>query len=565
MIRIVPFGASAGFSDEPRVGMAYYTQGFTQSLLGAATLYSILNKRDSGTVVGMGNIKYFANANGVIYAQDDSGNVLKETTPGAYDFSIVRSPGGNGAGLLGDQYKRLFYATPTELGMYDGVTWTDNYQGLSSTGPHPMDTYEDLVLIANGQNVACLFSDNSFNSSAFTLPSGMTVNAIKSGPTGILIGANFGYQGALILWDGNSIRSKTPWKWTNGKILAIEKYGENWIVKTQREVLITNGYTIKRLFGPFDDPLSFRSYDNSENRPQQMALVNDTLVFVLSTVGIATYHFGRMKPGIYLYHLSTRAWDYIPLATGNMISADINSLFVDVNFNNRILIGYSDVSLAKNYIAALTNTPPTRAVYVSETIGVGRLHYQRVFFGPTDKVPEAVVLNLGLLNSITDTATTTFNVALKIYNFKRQLWGRSLTNASITGNNKLQVDGTSSVNYKAQVGDEVTVLEGLNAGQIAHIASIANQGTNTETWTLDTTLPNQTENVVNLNVQPYTLVEKKIFTNLASLKNIFFSLNQSITGKQFLAKLVIDNIGTNLQLELQTSYFVFDDRGYDQT
>jgi hypothetical protein len=272
-----------------------------------------------------------------------------------------------------------------------------------------------------------------------------------------------------------------------------------------------------------------------------------------------------MKPGIYLYHLSSHSWDYIPIGTGNTINPAINSIFADINFNNRILIGYRDPTLGVNYIAALVNTPATRAVYVSEVLGIGRPHYQRVFFGPTDKSAEAVVLNLGVLNSITDPATETFNVALKIYDFKRQLWGKSQTNASITGDNKLQVDGSSSSNYKAQAGDEVTVLDGLNAGQIAHISSIANPGTNTETWTLDTTFPNQTENAIHLNVQPFKLVEKKVFTSLSQLKRIFFSIKDSNRASQFLLKFVIDGLGTNLQLEMQTSYFIFDDLGYDQT
>jgi hypothetical protein len=566
-IRTIPFGAPAGFSDQPRPGTSYYTQGLTQSLLGSATLYSILNKIDSGTVVGMGNIKYFTKGpGGALFAQDDAGHILKEQTPGAYDFAIVRSPGGNGSGLMGDQYGNLLYANGSsnnQIGKYDGATWTDAYQSVTS-GQHAMDTYEDLRIICNAQNIAVVFSDDSFNSAAFSLPSQFTTVVAKSGPTGILIGANFGYQGALILWDGNSVRAKTPWKWTKGQILSIEKFGANWIVKTQREVLLTNGYTVTQLFGVFDDPLSFKSYDNANILPQQMIVINDTLVFAITAhSGGLSYEFGRMKPGIYLYHLSSHAWDYIPLATGNMLSVFINSVFSDVNFNNRILIGYRDAVLGKNYIAALTNSPPTQAMCVSEVLGVGRLHYQRIFFGPTEKIAEAVVLNLGILNSITDPATETFNVALKIYNFKRQLWGKSSTNASLSNHATLQVDGTSSANSKAQVGDEVTILEGVNAGKIAHIIAIANPGASNETWTLDTALPNQTESNINMNVQPFTFIEKKTFTNLSQLKNIFFDLKQKSKGKQFLLKYVIDNIGTNLQLEAQTSYFVFDDLGYD--
>jgi hypothetical protein len=398
---------------------------------------------------------------------------------------------------LGDQFGNLLYAngsTNTQIGKYDGTTWTDAFVTISS-GQHSMDTYEDLRLIANGTEIAVIDSADALNSAAFTLPSNMTIVALKSGPTGVLIGANFGYQGALILWDASALRAKTPWKWTNGQILAIEKYGENWIVKTKREVLVTNGYTVRRLFGVFDDPLSFKSYDNTNVLPQQMIIINDTLIFSITSQSSGqSYEYGKMKPGIYLYSLSRHAWNYIPVATGNMIGLDIGSLFADINFNNRILIGYKDRQTGKKYIAQLSNTPPIRATYVSEVLGTGRPHYQRIFLGPTDKTAEALVLNLSPLNSITDTAALTFSVALKIYNFTRQLWGKSVTNAALGSSHKdqLQVDGTSSSNFDAHVGDEVTILDGANAGQVAHITTIANDSASNETWTLDSASKRET-------------------------------------------------------------------------
>jgi hypothetical protein len=562
-LRILPFGAFEGFSDLAVAGTHYYSQGFTPSLFGMGTMYSIVNKANSGVITGMGNIKNYALANGAMYAQDDNGNILKETTPGAYDFAIARSPGGNGAGLLGDQKGRLIYAQNAAIGKYDG-SWSDSWQSVNS-GVHPMDTYEDLIVIGNMSSVAVIFSDDSFNGAALSLPSGMTVTAVKSGPTGILIGANFGYQGAIILWDGNALRAKTPWKWFKGQILSIEKYGEVWIVKTQRGVFETNGYTVKQIFGVFDDPLSFKGYDNSLVLPQQMTVVNDIIIFSITSVnGGPTYEFGKMKPGIYLYSLSRHAWNYIPVGTGSTISLNIFSVFTDINYNNRILIGYRDVKAGVNYIATLINTPPTRATFVSEVIGIGRPHYQRVFFGPTDKTAEACVLNLQPLNSMIDPATLTFNVALKVYNFKRQLWGKAITNNSVSPNNIIRVDGTSSANYDAQIGDEVTILQGTNAGQVAHITAIANDGASNEAWTLDTTLTGQTENNIYVQVQPYVLVKKQTFTGLTSLKNIFWSIN-SVKGKQFLAKFVLDGMGSNLAVELMTSYFVFNDIGYDQT
>jgi hypothetical protein len=187
-----------------------------------------------------------------------------------------------------------------------------------------------------------------------------------------------------------------------------------------------------------------------------------------------------------------------------------------------------------------------------------------VYFGPTDKTVEAVILNLGVLNSITEFPTISFNVALKIYNFKRPLWGHIVTSQTSSANNQVIVDATGTNAYDAQVGDEVTILEGNNAGFIAHITTITNDGASNETWTLDTAAANHTANGLAVQVQPFVLVKKQIFTSLAELKNIFFSVN-SIKGKQFLIKVVFDGIATNLALELLTSYWVFNDLGYTQT
>ena len=562
-LRVVPFGAYEGFSDLPIVGTHFYSQGFVPSLFGMTTQYSMLNQASSSGTSGLGSIQHTAVINGFLYLQDDSGQIWKETSRGNYIFTRVRNPGGNGAGMMADQYGNLFYAcgsTNNQLGKYDGSTWNDTFQTLTST-QHPMTWYEDLMLVADGYNVDCLFSSGSWSNTAFTLPSQMTITAIKSGPNGILIGANLGNQGYVILWDGNALRSKTPWKPVQGQVLAIDTYGPNWIVKTQRQVVITNGITISEVFGVFDDPLSFNNYDNGNVLPQQMALVNNTLLFSITTTTNNVAQYGKMKPGLYMYLLGHKAWAYIPVPSGATFNLFMNTLLVDPS-NNRIVVTYSTGGV--NYVANLVAQPPAQAQFVSEIVGHGRIKYQRIYFGPTDKTVEAVVLNLGILNSLTQSPTISFNASLKIYNFKRMLWGHAVTSAQLTNHNQVQIDATISGTFDAQVGDEVTVLEGNNAGGIAHITAITNDGASNETWTLDTGFANATANGVNLQVQPFTLVARQTFTSLAQLKNVFFSVN-SIKGKQFLIKVVFDGIQSGLGIELLTSYWVMNDLGYTQT
>jgi hypothetical protein len=562
-LRIVPFGAFDGFSDQPIVGTDFYSQGFIPSLFGVSTMYSMIPGQSSASIPGLGSVQHMVIWNGYLVVQDDSGKIWKETTRGAYDFVNVRSPGGNGAGLMADQYGNLYYAcgtTNNQLGVYDGTTWNDTFQSLSPT-QHPMTWYEDLILVADSYNVDCLFSDSSWSNDAFSLPSEMTITAIKAGPTGILIGANLGSQGAIILWDGNSLRSKVPWKWVQGQILAIDNYGENWIVKTQRGVYITNGTTVSELFGVFDDPLSFNNYDNVAVLPQQMALVNDILIFSITTTTNNVAQYGKMKPGVYLYLIARKTWAYIPVPSGQTFNLYVNAILVDTA-QNRICVAYSSGGV--NYVATLAAKPPVNAQFISEELGLGRIKYQRLYFGPTDKTVEAVILNLALLNSATQATAISFSVSVKVYNFKRQLWGHAVTSGNASAYNQVIIDATIAGTFDAQVGDEVTVLEGNNAGYIAHITTIANDGASNETWTLDTGFPNMTLEGVNVQVQPFILVKRQSFTSLEQLKNIFFSVN-SIKGKQFLIKVVFDSIQTGLALELLTSYWVFNDLGATQT
>jgi len=562
-VRTVPFGAYEGFSDEPITGTHFYSQNLFPSLFGAGTMFSLVYKAGSDGIPTLGSVLHHAYLNGVLYVQDDAGKIWKESSPGSFSFSNVRSPGGNGAGLMADQYGNLFYAcgsSNNQLGKYDGTTWNDTFQTLQS-GQHPMDWYEDLVIVLDVYNVACLFSDGSWSDTAFTLPTELTLAAVCKGPTGILLGANMGNQGALIVWDGNSPRSKYPWKWVTGKILSIQPYGAEWIVKTDRQLIITNGVSIKEFSGIFDDPMAFNPYDSTQVLPQQTALMNDVLIFLVTSASGDVTQYGKKKPGLYLYSLARKAWAFVPIHTGATFNVLMNAVSVDLH-SNRIVVSYSSGGV--NYIAQLTSIPPTRAQFVSELLGLGRIKYQRTFFGPTDKTLEAVILNMNVLNSSTQAEPLTFTMSVKAYNFKRQLWGHAVTSGALSNTNQIKIDATIAGTFDAKVGDEVTILEGQNAGFSAHITEIANDGLSNETWTLDQGPAYNTAEGVNVQVQPFTLIKRQTFSSLAELKNFFFSVN-SIKGKQFLIKVVLESITTGLSLELQMNYWVFNDLGATQT
>src|SRR5207248_2925051 len=157
----------------------------------------------------------------------------------------------------------LLYPQQRYLGMRDTTgTYTDNWKdfGADYTGYRDADTYEGGVYIMNNNAVAYLASDDSWNASAFTAPTNFEGRSIRSGRNGLLLGFNFGFQGVLMLWDAIADRAIAPWIWVNGTVLSIDAYQGNWLVLTSKEILLTNGYTVEKLYDSIDNPLNLSGY-----------------------------------------------------------------------------------------------------------------------------------------------------------------------------------------------------------------------------------------------------------------------------------------------------------------
>jgi len=537
------FGFGDGRHSRGRYPIEYfYSRGMQHSLFGLSTGYNVYTLQTSDSVVGLGNVKWFAD-NGTLYAQDDLGNILKEATPGVGDFAIDHTTAlSNGAGLVGDAKGRIVAFRNASIDLNTAGVWADAWQTGIFNWQHPADTYEGMTIFGNGPQVGLIDSADVMNTTAFTLPSSMRVDCLKSGKHGILIGANLGYRGALILWDAGADRSITPWIWTNGKVQSIERTDTGWIVVTQKEILITNGYTTRSLFPLLDDPLAFNQYIVA---PQGTLGINNKL-FLLNQSG----NHGRMRPGLYIFDLATPPFEYVPMSTGNMESVAPLALYSAKTGTQEIVIGFMDSALSKNYIAGFNVTGGTSAVLIPQMFGGG----------PTTKAAEALIVSLGVPVSTATKQTFTFTLAAKIYDFKRPLWGQNSTNATSGATNQLRIDGTSTSLTKGVIGDEVTILEGSNAGKVAHITAIANAAASNETWTLDTSLPNLTGSGTHLSVQPFQLIEKKTFPADTELGNFYFNIENTPTGKQFLTKLLFEGM-TNVQIELHSGEFVSNDLG----
>lgn len=543
MIRSIPFGNAAGFGEGKRQDEHYYSQNMQSAPDGLTTGYLMTVLDDSTSISGLANVKYFADRVGTMYAVDSAGKIYAEATPGVGNFgAAIRNPGGTGRGLIGDQKGRLLYFQNTQIGKLEGAsTFTDNWKtGLEDT-EHHADTYEDLVVFTNGNKIGVIYSDDSDALDAFELPSSFTTACVRGGSLGVLIGANLGYSGYVILWNPIYDRSAAPWIPLSGQVQSIERTDGGWIVTTTKGILWTNGYSTRPLFPLLDDPLGALQYTVA---PQGTLLVNNKL-FMLNQTARNT----RRKAGVYIFDLETNLFAFAPVSTNNTNSVTPLAIAVSKTSSQNILIGYEDTKTGAKYISSISDGSGTRGMFISEPIGQGT----------TEMAAEAIILNVGPYLGRRNSALFTFDVSVKLYDFKRAIWGIESTTALAGAANLLRVNG-STPNVDAQVGDEVTVLEGPNAGEVRQIASIASEGTANEEWTMDRAFSNATASNVQLQVEPYQLIERKTFENESEIPELYFNCTEKQRGKKFALKVLIEN--SSHKLTLHPSTFIYDDLGH---
>lgn len=180
--------------------------------------------------------------------------------------------------------------------------------------------------------------------------------------------------------------------------------------------------------------------------------------------------------------------------------------------------------------------------------------------GSSKKVAEAVKTDITIDTKEYDRRPITFDVTVKVAADKQPLFAYALTNGSSSTADTIKVDGTATGLNNAEVGDEITILEGTNAGLTRHIASIANQDTNTETWTLDSALPNNTANAIRISISPFKMTKKSSYSSATELRDMFFPVTKQLQGSKYYVKVLFENVSSTIP-ELNQTDFIFNDLG----
>jgi len=528
-----------GFGDGNRQNEYYYSQGISFKRGGIEPGWKIVKQTDSSTVSsssGMGLIQAFderlEGTDPEIYGVDENG-VLLSVKDGLTNWARLHIPGtaSSGNGLIVDhsQSQRVLYIQDKYLGAFDGTNYFDTFRGLqwTTTAPKPADIYADWVAMGNSSTVALLnITDDSWNHDAFNLPPLFVIRALRAGRAGVLLGANFNNRGVLVLWDCQSDRSIAPWMWTKGKVQAIAKYKGIWVVSTGREYILTDGYSVLKSYSP---PDLEETYNFGPNIPEGM-VVEDDKVFVQA----ATPSYNRNKNGVFILDLVTGLWEFCPHSTFNTYSnATGGALFISSTNKRYASYGDSFISPNQDFIGTISGSANS-SIYVSGVIGAQ---------SPVEKKPDKVILNLShALHDFNAYSDPEWHLYIKLYNFRRPLWGYGIAKVGGALTTQITVNATLAGYNKAEKGDEITFLEGTNAGLIRHINSISAAGTATEVWTLNKALAVVIEINARMNISPFQEVGEK-WVAASSIKDdrLEIPIDKTILGRKFLMKLFIEN------------------------
>ena len=561
MLKVETLKLFSGFSEDLKNTECYFSLGMRLRGGVVEPAWKIVECARSSTRTSLDLINSFAeryeSPHEQIYAHEEAGDILKcqdELATAYVNWSLAHtcSTSSSGNGLIVDHSssQRLLYIQDEWVGSYDGVVWYDTFMdlGWSLAIPKPADIYEDWVVIANGSTVALLnITDDSKTYNAFNFPPDFIGKDVKSGKEGVLLGANFNQRGVLALWDCIADRSIAPWLWID-RILGMAKYQGIWVVATGKNIILTNGYSILRTYEPPD--ISFSGTNFAPQNPHGMIVDGDRLLIARGS----SARFDRAKSGMFVLDLITGSWEFIPASTGNTYDSILfGAMFKTTNNNKYISYADSSLSPAQDYIGKITDSPMDISYIISNPIGDS---------SPTQKELEAVILKLGhSLRHDTVYSDPDWNIQIKAYNFKRLLWARGAAASTAAIAIQIPVDGTVNGYNIAEIGDEITVMEGLNAGVIRHIADISYKGTIREMWTLDTALSSAIKITEEVNVSPFKKIgEKKI--NTANIKDdrLYVPIKNKVLGRRFLIKIVVDR--NEMVPNIEQIAGVYNDLGY---
>ena len=440
----------------------------------------------------------------------------------------------------------IIYVTRRYLAHLVGTAWTDTWKDLGAgaqfTGQEAqsgwrrqIDIWEDMHLIGNGNYLAVYTGDGTdFSATYKQLPYFYQFSCMAHNSAQLLVGANKDEKGVLLLWNGWQSGWQNRIDFSN-KINSIKPYGAGWMVQVGTKILYTNGYSYKEI-ATLPDTETDWAFGVAPNG----MLILENNIILLPEADL----LNRRKGGTWIYDLSTESWNYIPYQQDSN-SSGIYSCFGGAIFFeswlNKIFLGYGTSANYSNpyFVGILNLTPASNSVFILPLINFGTKVQ-------IDKITLSIINNLKSYENYSDSSC---KITLSLCENKDVIWKYAQPSAVSTDKSQIKINGTISGINQAEVGDEVWILEGKNAGNRRFITNIAGKDTATEVWTLDSDLPDLTEATITMNVLPFRKygMEPKTLTGNQTEKLEFYP--SDFLSEQCFLQIEVEQTNFPIQVE----------------
>jgi hypothetical protein len=316
----------------------------------------------------------------------------------------------------------------------------------------------------------------------------------------------------LVLWDNFSDRSIAPWIPLTSKVQSVEPYAGGWLVVTQREILYTTGYKSAVLSKGFDTKIGTNVFSVI---PNGLKVIEDRAIICNAIGG-----YSKKRSGVYVYDIKNDSYEYIAPLGGHTYNVTPSAVFMDID--KAINVSYATTQPSRKYLTTISDDAAPRGYVITKPLALDG----------DSKYLGGIKANLAVVEG---GDTITGSVTAKVAALNRRIWGAQKAKIVGVDTTHITVDGTALSDVQA--GDEITIMEGANAGLTRHISSITGAGTATEVWTLESAITSNIEADAYISVTPFQKVATKTVTSQTELRDMFFDCQNRYTGKQYLVKL----------------------------
>lgn len=231
-------------------------------------------------------------------------------------------------------FNRLYISVDTNLSYWDGSSWTNSIETLTTNVPHPMEVFDSLttfkLAIGNGSSVLLVDSSGNKSSDELLLPNQYRVTTMRYRNGYLYVGTRniYGGEAKVFIWDGTGANANYEVPVGASWVFAMTPYQSSVACVTDKgQLLYINGSSAQELaalpiyYTPntrWQDNLGLQLNGKVFNRG--IDVVGDSIYMNIDgEVDIGTCN--EMKSGLWVYNPNVGLYHYAQ-ASSDKIFAD---------------------------------------------------------------------------------------------------------------------------------------------------------------------------------------------------------------------------------------------------